>query len=122
MNLPLRQHVLFTPARVATESAFDLHTQGRAAQRSQARLPGIAGLGAATNDVSNVLSTLHSGFMDLVGSVTGSKQQQQQRDDALKLAQLQAQAAQTKEQSLTQAAPWLAVGGVAVIGLIAFLS
>ena len=57
--------------------------------------------------------------MDLVGTVTGQKGQEQARQDAIVLAQLQAQQAayeaQQRQEGWGKAAPWLAIGGAVVV-------
>ena len=120
-NATYRNIVLFTPPRLAEERK--VYWGGLQAFDQRATATGtFAGLGQLGEDagdaISKVLSTVHGGFMDLVGTFTGQKAQEQARRDALLLAQLQSQQsiseAEQRAECWGKAAPWLAVGGAVI--------
>lgn len=70
-------------------------------------------------DLNSVLAQVHNGFTDFIDTLTGTKAQQQAQQNALALAQIQAQQSYANEQvssaGWVQATPWLAIGGAVVV-------
>ena len=111
---PLRQMVLFTPPRLAEERK----AYWRAGPGQRATASGLGRLGA--NPVSEVLDTVKTGVIDFVETFTGQRSQRQLQEKTLELQRLQTQQKMAAGDFWAKAVPWLAVGGAAAVGLLAF--
>lgn len=127
---------LFKPPRLAEERKpfwQPLYSQAAVASAVSATYggSGVGGLGfvnpvqstdSGVNAVTSVLAQVHNNFIDLVGEFTGSNSQTRAQQDALRLAQINAERASAEaaysSQFWSSATPWLIGGGVIGLGLI----
>lgn len=116
MRQPLRQMVLFQPPRMAEER--HPYWSGQHSQAAVASGLQLRGLGAEEGGVTGFFNALHSNVMDFVSTLTGQKAQSQAQERVLELQRLQAEQKAASAAFWTRATPWLAVGGVAAVGLL----
>lgn len=118
MTMPTYQSItLFTPPRMSEERKVYWNPGGYS---QSARASGLGGLG---DGFSDFFKQLHSGFMDVVDTVTGQRSQREAQQNAIALATLRAQQAEAEARSRSEgwgaAAPWLAIGGaVAIVAVV----
>jgi len=124
MNPSYKSTVLFSPPRLAEERKTYWPGMSQYSQSAVASSMGGIGLGGLGSDNmwADFLNPIHNNFMDLVDSVTGAKGQREAQQNAITLAQLQANQsayeAEQRAQGWSAVAPWLAVGGALVVGAI----
>lgn len=117
---------LFKPSRFAEEhKAYWQPSFSQAAVASASRLSGFGAVqpvGRSGNDFNDALAQIHNNFIDLVGEFTGSNAQARAQQDAITLAQVNAQ--RSEQQAYFSSQFWtsmrwpLVIGGVAGLGLI----